>query len=235
MDYPKSLKPTKWVFSQIFSALEQSRGFSLIRLGDGEALAIAHDKLIQFSEIPQWLKNGYVGISLPNKGIVSRLVAVIKKADIVGVPVEDWKHFKPLMLRNMSYYNFVPQNLCHSRINFHLYDSKLLHKIIENRKIIVVGRKAKEAVSSFSKLAKEVKCYPLNNLTDLDNTFSKIKMDMDFSIALVAAGIPAKILCVRLAVLGKIAIDIGHVLDAVVNYRDRDILKIMARWQSQKG
>lgn len=235
MAYPKPLKPARWVFSQALTALKKSKGFSLIRLGDGEALTIAHDKLVPYSEIPHWLKNGYVGIRLPNKSIVSRLLAVIKKADIVGVPIEDWNHFKPLMLRIMAYYNFVPENLCYSRINFHLHDSRLLHKLISGQKIIVVGRKAKESVKFFRKHTKDVKYYSLDNISELDSAFQKIKMDLDFSIALVAAGIPAKILCVRLAKLGKVALDIGHVLDAIVDYRDRDTLKIMARWQSQRG
>jgi len=231
LNYPKALQPTKWVFEQIILALKEGRGFSLVRLGDGETLTLAHGHLVGLEVLPAWLKNGYAGVYLPDKEIRLRLLEAVRQVNVLGVPTEPWPHFKFLMLRILSNYKINCPPLCHSRLNFHLYTSGLLDKIIQNQKIIVVGRKAKQSLPYFAKRTKSVQSYDLSDIKQLDVVDKKIKANLDFSVALVAAGIPAKILCVSLAKMGKVAIDLGHVLDVIVNPKDNNVLKLTAEWQ----
>lgn len=227
MDYKNELMSTKWVVNKIERALEVGEGLSLIRIGDGETRAIAHNDLISMEEIPFWLE--YAGVKLPDEKIKKELIMSIKKADIVGVPIEQNKYFKPLMLRIIEKYDLELTHICHNRINYHLYTEGHLINLIQGKKIIIVGRKAEESRAYFSQYAEVKATYNLPDISFLDSTFLKIIKYKNFDIALVAAGIPAVILCPKLAFLNKVAIDLGHVVDSMIT-PVKDLIQLMTKW-----
>lgn len=228
MHYHKPFLSVDQIHSKIVKALIEKQGFSLIRVGDGETRVMAHGDLISDDSIPNWIT--YTGVTLPDQKVKQMLLDALRKADVVGLPIEKkWPEFKFLMLRIISRYGLKLKNICPSRMNFSLWGKGYIRKLVQNQKIILVGRQAKKAKSHFERFTQVLQTYDLPNISFLEDTLDKIRSNLDFSIALVSAGIPAKILCVRLAELGKIAIDFGHVMDRITNPQ-KNVLKIMSAW-----
>ena len=228
MQYHRPFLSVEQIHSKIAKALIEKQGFSLIRVGDGETRVMAHGDLIPDNSIPNWMP--YTGVTLPDQKVKQMLIGALRKADVVGLPIEErWPEFKFLMIRIISRYGLKLKNICPSRVNFSLWSQGYIKKLVQNQKIILVGRQAKKAKSYFEGFTKVLQAYDLPDISSLEETLNKIRSNLDFSIALVSAGIPAKILCVRLAELGKIAIDFGHVMDKITNPK-KDILKIMSAW-----
>lgn len=225
--YEKQFKTTEWVYNRIIKSIRKKQGLSLIRIGDGETRTLAHNDLITMEEIPHWLR--YAGVNLPDVTVKRRLIMSINRADIIGLPVEDNYYFKPLMIKSIKKYNLRLATICSNRINYHLFRQGYLLKLIRFKKIIIVGRKARDSLSYFSKYAQVTAVYDLPDIDYIDIVYEKIKDNLDFELALVCAGIPAVILCPRLAFLNKVAIDLGHVIDSIVT-PDEDLFKLMENW-----
>ncbi|QTL96786.1 hypothetical protein GM661_01750 [Iocasia frigidifontis] len=230
-EYKMILRSTQWVFSRLKKSLYQGEGFSLIRIGDGETRAIAHNDLISMDAIPPWLS--YAGVELPDKGLKDKLLKSIRCADIIGLPFEKNYFFKPLMLEIIKKYGLAFSNICNNRINYDLYTLGYLNSLLKGRRIIIVGRKAAEAAGCFA-AANLVATYDLPGMYGVDNTYREISKKRDFEIALVAAGIPAVVLCPKLARLDKIALDLGHVLDSIVT-PDKSLFQLMGEWLKENN
>lgn len=230
-DYKMVLRSTQWVFSRLKEALYKGKGISLIRIGDGETRAIAHNDLISMDVIPPWLR--YAGVKLPDKFLKDKLLKSIRSADIIGLPFEKDYFFKPLMLKIIKKYGLTLSNICNNRVNYDLYTLGYLNSLLKDRKIIIVGRKAAEAARCFA-AANIIATYDLPGMYNVDNTYREISKNRDFEIALVAAGIPAIVLCPKLARLDKIALDLGHVLDSIVT-PDKNLFQLMGEWLKENN
>ncbi len=226
-DYQKKMLSTEQVFQMIKEAIRRGKGLSLIRIGDGETRAIAHNDLITMNEVPDWIR--YSGVLLPDQAIKKELIASIRRADIVGLPLENYYYFKPLMLEIINKYQISLEQSCPNRINYYLFNQGYLRKIIAGHKVIIIGRKAALSSPYFSQFATIVATYNLPNTFFVNQLFQQIKEEPAFEIALVAAGIPAVILCPMLADLKKVAIDLGHVIDGIVE-PEKDLFKLMGEW-----
>ena len=127
-DYQKKMLSTEQVFQMIKEAIRVGKGLSLIRIGDGETRAIAHNDLITMNEVPDWIR--YSGVLLPDQAIKKELIASIRQADIVGLPLENYYYFKPLMLEIINKYQISLEQICPNRINYYLFNQGYLRKII---------------------------------------------------------------------------------------------------------
>lgn len=227
------------VLSRIKQALLAQRSLSLIRLGNGELLAIAHSVLVPLSRIESWLE--YAGVKLPSEAVRQDLLNAVRDADIVGITT-DMTHWDcaPLAQRVINHFHLNPKYYTDAAINWQLHQFNRLYQALSNVPTILVGRKAQEAAPILGQ--KGVNIVALYNLEDynaLVQTEAEISQGPPFRVALVAAGIPATILCPRLAKkMNVIAIDYGHVINDLIKpgFNVNDLPEETMKWfQNRKN
>ncbi|WP_245640125.1 GT-D fold domain-containing protein [Paenibacillus dakarensis] len=211
------------VAGRLINALEARSPLSVVRLGDGELLTLAQ-KVVMNEELVR--KEGhflsYSGVDLPDLEARDMLIASIKEADIVGVPKLRLANFQPLAFSVMKAHGIPYRDLqlTLSTINYALYLEGYLKKILASYRVLIVGNSAPE----FSKILVNGGIHvtgvvsPVEGMRDISRVMDEISAAGDFDIALVSAGIPAVVIVQRIAtVLGKVAIDFGHLADSFVS------------------
>jgi hypothetical protein len=109
--------------------------------------------------------------------------------------------------------------MTNSTINYGLYQAGLLTQLLTGRKLLVIGNAASELARVLTGRGYVVSgiISPVKGFPDIERVMAELR-DSEFDLALVSAGIPAVILCWRIAVeRGKVALDFGHMADMIVN------------------
>ncbi|WP_254776871.1 GT-D fold domain-containing glycosyltransferase [Paenibacillus sp. yr247] len=206
---------------RIVAALNSRAPFSLVRLGDGELLTMAQETIMPIEQI---LEEGpflpYAGVNVPNLEVKGELVKAIRGASVVGIPKLRVRNFQPLAFsvfrtENIDYHQLT---LTDSLVNYYLYQTGYLSRITQGRRVLVVGNQASQLAEVLRNhnvtIAGEVT--PVHGVTDIPRIKSVIAQH-DFDLALVSAGVSAVILSEWIASeMGKVAIDFGHLADAIV-------------------
>ncbi|MCT8140003.1 hypothetical protein H1D32_21315 [Anaerobacillus sp. CMMVII] len=214
------LKNAEEIANEIREALNMSRGYSLVRLGDGELLFLAHDILYSTEEIekePRLKFLAYAGVNLPDHETRDKLSEVLLRTDAIGMPIARFPTFQNLFTKLAKYHkwNFSKMNLASSNIHFELcHYTTLLHEIFSNYKVLLIGNKMEQGKTFFEKLGYEsiVGTIPVNGMKAVPDVVKRTK-EYDYDVALVSAGIPANLICGMLAKENKVAIDFGHAID----------------------
>lgn len=216
IDEAKMLRPEQ-VLQNIRRAIANKTSFSLVRLASGEAFTLAHNVLLPVSRIPWWVD--YAGVRLPNEAARRDLIDAVVRADIVGLS-PDHKRWEcaPLLEKAFTHYHLNPPNITSATINWHLHADASLYRTIAGTPTILIGRRANEAAPHLRKKGIHlIKTYNLEGYTDLPRLQRELKEAPNFGVALVAAGIPATILCPRLARSHScVALDYGHVINDLI-------------------
>ncbi|CAM3429301.1 GT-D fold domain-containing glycosyltransferase [Marinicrinis lubricantis] len=202
-------------------ALDQKTPFSVVRLGDGELLTLAQDRVLSIEEIKRlghFLP--YAGIQIPDYHSRDQLLTSVLRANVVGIPDKRLPSFQPLAFKVFQAYA-VPYRLMaltNSLINYQLYEHGLLHDIWRGRKVICIGNLA----SSLAKALSSHECQVtgmidhVNGMKDAERVIVEAG-GMDFDIALVSAGVAAVVICEQIAArYGKAALDFGHLADRLI-------------------
>jgi hypothetical protein len=194
------------------------------------------------------------GVSYPDLETRDRLAEAVKSASLIGIPIKNRpgrsrahiklvEGFQTVLLEIFKLLNVESGNmqLGDSALHYLLYSSGWLYKILfpgdypeicqqysfapdYKPEVLLVGNRAGELADLMRprglQIAGVVK--PVN-LSNIDETMAAIS-EHSFDIALMAAGIPAKILCPATAKrMNKVAIDAGHLFDLLVDhYRHLD-------------
>ncbi|MEM4992073.1 GT-D fold domain-containing glycosyltransferase [Priestia sp. SB1] len=219
-----SLKDAKEIQAQIKDALEEKKGYSLIRLGDGELLALAHDILLDSEEIarnPRLKFLSYAGIDIPNHKYRDQLTRNLLQASAIGIPTARFPAYQRLFNQLATFYKLPLKdlNLTHSVINYHLNKSTTLyHDLLKSKKILLIGNRMEEGKRYFEKKGYDsiVASIPVNGFNSINNVVEQTKL-YDYDVAFVSAGIPANIICVELAKMDKVALDFGHMIDGLLS------------------
>ncbi|HEY8344470.1 MAG TPA: GT-D fold domain-containing glycosyltransferase [Bacillota bacterium] len=228
---------TDEVLARIKQALQKRSGLSLARLASGEAMVLAHNKIIPLSRIPWWVE--YAGVKLPNEQARRLLLTAIATADIVGLST-DYAHWEsaPLLDLALTAYRVKPKYITSSTINWHLHEQDRLYKVLGQEPTVLVGRLAKAALPRLRRKGVNlIYAEDLEGLEDLPRAENALLTRPYFRVALVAAGIPATILCPRLArKLRCVAIDYGHVINDLVQpgFTVNDLDRIKRDWRQRK-
>jgi len=228
-DYRKNFISTERVYGMIVKALNSKKGFSLIRISDGETRVLGHNIFIHMHEIPWWLE--YSGVKLPNEKVRQDLISAMKKADVVGLhEIEDHYVFYGLTKDILNYFNIKPKNICRINIAGELVRRGYLEQLVKGRKVVLIGRKAPQAVKVFSKMGALVTgVLILEGYYNIPEVLKRLEL-CDFDIAIVSAGIPASIICPEIALrFRKIAIDFGHMMDILID-PNFDVMKVIKEW-----
>lgn len=233
----KKIHSLSQVLEKIRVALKTGKSLSLIRLASGEALLLAHGTLLPTSRIPWWVE--YAGVKLPNEPARRALLSALRTADIVGLST-DRRHWvsAPLLEKCLSYYKIRPCWLTNSTINWHLHYYDRLYRLIEKEPTVLVGRLAPAAAPRLRRRGVNiVAAVTLEGFNDLPRAERTLLSSPPFRVALVAAGIPAAVLCPRLArKTGCLAIDYGHVINDLLNpgFCIKDLDREKQRWRERK-
>lgn len=196
-------------------ALDSGQPLSLVRLGDGELLTLAHDIVIPTEEAR---RRGtflpYAGVELPAYDIREKLAAAISKADIIGVPVSRHSSFQGLLFPVFAHYGLDLSRLriTTSTVNYSLAEEGLLLPLLRGRKVLIAGNRAEGLASVLRREGIEVVglVTPIRGVNDAEAAVQEAS-GYCFDIALVAAGIAAVLICTEIASrLGKCALDFGH-------------------------
>lgn len=218
------LKSPQQIEVEIKNALEQNKGYSLIRIGDGELLTLAHDLIIDTQDIKSVKRMdflSYAGVILPDYKSRDLLTANIMKADVIGIPSLRWPTFQLLFNKLAKYHkwNLESMSLTESVINYELHiQTTLFHDLLTNHKVLLIGNRMNEGEKLLKSSGYEniVGSIPVKNINFVPDVLKEAKK-YDFSVALVSSGIPANLICVELAKQNKVAIDFGHLIDELIN------------------
>ncbi|MNW35334.1 hypothetical protein D3C74_123280 [compost metagenome] len=210
-----------YVFEEINDALNNRTPLSVIRLGDGEVLTLAHETIISLEQAKNWGKFlPYAGVHLPDYSARESLAESIRYADIVGIPESRHPSYQGLLFPVFKYYGMDYRNmkLTTSTVNYALNEEAWLSKLLTQRRIILIGNQAPELARWFQIQGYEIVdiIAPVQGAGDVERIMEQVAQ-LDFDIALVAAGIAAVVICTRIArEKGKVALDMGHLADMFV-------------------
>ncbi|WP_249413107.1 GT-D fold domain-containing protein [Paenibacillus antibioticophila] len=209
------LLPPSEVARALREAMDNRLHLSVIRLGDGELLTLAHDTILPVEEVR---KRGpflpYSGVELPAHSIREALADALRKADIIGVPQSRHPSFQGLLLPVFRHYGLDPASLrlTSSTVNYALEEEGLLLPLLQGRKVLIVGNRAEGLAQALQPHDIEISglVTPVRGVYDTESVV-RAASGYAFDIALVAAGIAAVLICTEIAsLLGKPAFDFGH-------------------------
>lgn len=221
-----SLWPASTVSDQLQWALTALRPLSLVRLGDGETLTLAHGVLLTPEEAQRrgpFLS--YAGVNLPDFSFRDRLVRSIQVADIVGITTSPGSNFMPLLLQSLEAHgiDLSGRAVTDATINYTLHQEGYLDRLLLGRwprpRLLLVGNRMEELDPILRlKGCRVVRVVaPVKGSVDVDRILSIVDKT-PFELALISAGIPAVVLAVETAQrTGRVAIDFGHLADELIS------------------
>ncbi len=211
------------IVSMIKEAVEKETPLSLVRIGDGENIVMAQEKVLSLEWISKnvaWRNDhNYCGIVLPNLEARDRCMQAVRNADLVGVFAGD-----KLTERIFKAFKITPKNIFYAFENVYLPMYKPFVRLIRDHPPLLVGRPAKSfAKYLFEKLKIRVPGTVLvDSYEDID-TCIKNMVNIPHKWSLISAGVNALIIANEMATKhGKVAIDFGHAPDNVMSpvYKD---------------
>src|SRR5690554_4464592 len=225
------------ILARIKKALATGGSLSLIRLCSGEGFTLAHGTVLPLKRIPWWVE--YAGVKLPNEKARQALLSALQNADIVGLGTDysNWQS-APLLDRVLTAYKVKPKYITDSTINWSLHKHDRLYKVLGKTPTVLVGRLAPAAAPLLMKKGMQIVGAVLfEGFQELPSVEKRLLKGKKFRVALVAAGIPAAILCPRLArKTGCLAIDYGHVINDLLHpgFSAKDLPREKERWRRKK-
>ncbi|WP_339806188.1 GT-D fold domain-containing glycosyltransferase [Paenibacillus sp. FSL R5-0766] len=205
----------------ITAALDAQRPLSVVRLGDGELLTLAADTVLPGQEVQELAPFlPYAGVPCSTPDIRAMLAEAIQAADWVGVPISRAPTFQGLLFPVLRHFgiDWSRLKLTSSTINYSLHQSGLVLPLLQGRRVLLIGSQAPELAALLHNRGIHVTGIigSVAGVMDIPRVMQQTA-EHAFDIALVAAGIPAVILCRRIAgELGKVALDFGHLADKLV-------------------
>ncbi|GEN53832.1 GT-D fold domain-containing protein [Halobacillus faecis] len=214
-----TLKTPAEVYAQVLKALSEKKGLSVIRLGDGEVLALAHDILVSSEEINKNGKLQYAlgGFTVPNHEKRDLLIGNLLKADIVGIPEARYPTYQRLFNSLAKKIHLPIGEICFtsSLINYEMNEkTNCFHHLLSQHRVLLIGNQADEGKEFIEAKGYHsvVGAIPVPDISSVPGVLEKASQ-FEFDVALVSAGIPANLICVELAKQKKVALDFGHLLD----------------------
>ncbi|ACT02148.1 GT-D fold domain-containing glycosyltransferase [Paenibacillus sp. JDR-2] len=221
MEHAIPLMPPEQVRDAILYAMEEKRPLSIVRLGDGELLTMAQEIVMPVDQVRREGKFlEYAGVKVPDLDIRNRLAVAVTGADIVGIPRTRMPNYQLLVSPVFQAYGLSlrERQWTDSLINYSLCTAGCLLPILQNKRVLLIGNMAEplSAVLANRGLSVAGVVAPVNGARDAARVVT-LARQYDFDIALVSAGIAAVLITEELArVTGKVAIDFGHLANALI-------------------
>ncbi|GIQ68509.1 hypothetical protein DUZ99_00295 [Xylanibacillus composti] len=213
-----SVTPPAQIGEQLLQAVQSATPYGLIRLGDGELLTMAQETAMSDSEIRRLgFFLPYAGVEIPDRGARDLLLAGIRKADAIGIPLSRKRAFQPLFLQVLRAHGMDYRSLplTHSLVNYELYRQGYINRLLEAGRVLVVGNLAHDVAEKLRSNGNRVSgaVHPVRGMADVPRVLADVEKH-SFDFALVSAGIAAVPIVSHIrSVMGKVAIDFGHMAD----------------------
>lgn len=212
------------VAGHLQTSLDNRRGTSVVRLGDGELLTMAQETVWPLDKIKQ--EGGflpYAGVDVPDPVARDALVQAVREADIVGIPTLRLPNFQLLAISVFQACGLDMRQirLTDSVINYSLHLSGLWPSLLKNRSVLLIGNKAQELAAVLEPKGVQITGLipSVSGVHDADRIMHLAERE-SFDIALVSAGIAAVLICARIhRHLGRTAADFGHLADELIKGR----------------
>lgn len=209
------------VAERLMEALKQRKPLSVVRLGDGELLTLAQESVLPTEQVRH--EGGfleYAGVKVPDIVARDRLLAAVKRADIVGIPKLRQPNYQRLATAVFQTYgiDFRSKVLTDSLVNYRLYQDGHLSLLMRGRRVLVIGNLAQPLAKVLAESGVTVvgAVAQVQGIHDVDRAMGEIRQH-DFELALVSAGIAAVILADAIAAeMGRAALDFGHMANSIV-------------------
>ncbi|HHV79156.1 MAG TPA: hypothetical protein GXX40_06050 [Firmicutes bacterium] len=223
-----SIDPSRFLTeAEICLLLEKAvlagKGFSMVRIGDGENAVLAQGILLSIEEIRQvpWRSSpAYCGIALPDFQARDELAEAVSRADLVGVLFQrECEAWAPMTEKLFDAWQIRPKRLCYAFVNRTLPSHPAFARLLLNRDVLLVGNAMPRLAPL---LERELSCHVvdvigISRFTEIPRILERAE-DADFQIALISAGANAVILAEKLARFkNAVAIDFGHAADWLIN------------------
>ena len=216
------LLPAQEVMISVLTALQQRRGFSLLRLGDGELLTLAQQTVLTDAEVRAAGGHflGYAGVQLPDYGARDQLVQAVQQTDGVGIPTHRGSTFQLLFVQLARVYGWPLETiwLTSSVINYALAETTTFYQqLFQNWRVVLLGNRMAELAQQFRAAGVHsiVASFPVAGVSSIELVMHQLAT-IDYDVALVSAGVAASILCPRIRATGKVALDFGHMADQLI-------------------
>lgn len=216
------LLPASAVFQAAEAALQAGRPLSIVRLGDGELLTLAHGTVIPTEDALRWGSFlPYAGVQIPDDAAREALAQAVRSADIIGVPQSRHPSYQGLLFPVLRHYglDYHRMQLTTSTVNYELNAGGYLARLLEGHRVLLLGNQSMELAALLSREGIAVTGWvaPIQGVADVETALKQADEQPDFDIALAAAGVAAVIICTRLAAeRGKLALDLGHLADKLI-------------------
>ncbi|MGP0586726.1 GT-D fold domain-containing protein [Paenibacillus timonensis] len=210
------------VFAAADEALRAGRPLSVVRLGDGELITLAHGTVIGDEEALRWgAFLPYAGVHLPDPAAREALAAAVRAADIIGVPESRHPSYQGLLFPVLRHYgiDYRTLQLTTSTINYELNTGGYLTRLLYGRRILLIGNQAEALAGFLGQRCVNVVGWlaPVQGVADVPTVAMRVREFPDFDLALVSAGVAAVMICPQLSrELGKVALDMGHLADKLI-------------------
>lgn len=223
VEFNKNFLSADEVISKIDDSYKLRKKLSVVRLGDGEALALAQDIVLPISEIRKRSFLPYAGLVVPNLKARDEIAESIRRASIIGVANNSLPDFTPLLLKALGAHNIDINNLLltNACINYFLLEEDRLKKFLLRKpkpRVLLVGNKTDKLATIMRRSEVRViaAIKPVLGVRDCKRVM-KVITQYKFDVALVSAGIAAVMLSEKIANhMNKIAIDFGHATDEII-------------------
>ncbi len=215
------VNPPAEIGEQLLQAVQSGTPYGLIRLGDGELLTMAQETAMEDSEIRRiGFFLPYAGVEIPDRTARDRLLTGMREADAIGIPLSRKRAYQPLLLQVLRAHGLDYRSLplTHSLVNYELYRQGYINRLLDAGRVLVIGNLAQDVADKLRSNGNRVSgaVQPVRGMADVPRVLSDIEKHA-FDFALVSAGIAAIPIVTHIrSVLGKVAIDFGHMSDRYV-------------------
>ncbi|WP_281887389.1 GT-D fold domain-containing glycosyltransferase [Paenibacillus sp. YYML68] len=215
--YGRKVWGPRAVYRLADNAVKKRKPVSIIRLGDVMAKLLARRQVKSLNYVSQFL-----GVKLPpSPRLQNDLEQSVKHSDLVGL-----SHY-PSSIGQLKAYmrksGWKPRRIADSFVNDLMYKNGYLHKLMRSHRVALVGRAAPAAAARLRKLGyRIVMTCTLDHYNEMERVLGKLKRRRhEYDLVLVGASVPGRILCTKIKRrLGRSAIEIGHMMDALAKPSD---------------
>lgn len=233
MNVPFPVLDSKHLLRKIIEALDNKKPLSVISLGATETYVMAQYTVLserEFMKHPQAIttnKNkSQRGFRFPNVELRDELVNAARVADIIAYPYLIQSENAGLMTeRVMKAYKIVPKYVFEANIRrvVMVSQKKLFKKMLKGRKLLLIGRVAKEVEIALNQSLKKELGFEIVGSINIDS-YSELPMvkkeiaQYEFDLCLLSAGVYAVILASYIAQgYQKVAFDLGQGLKTLID------------------
>lgn len=212
--------------ARIAESLSRKRGFSLVRLGDGESLMLAHNLVISTADA---MRRGpflsYAGVRLPDLRGRDRVASAVRQADVVGITPSLKVNYFTLLWPALTAHgiDIAQLDVATATVNYDLHSGGFVGQILLQSqpmpRVLLVGNLAEQLAAAMTDQGADVAgVVPrVDGVADVDRVMGEMARH-EYDIALISAGVAAVVIASETArKTGHVAIDFGHLADEIAH------------------